>query len=218
MKMDAIHVSVDLVKTEPGRSDISNGMERILNAPSVIDYLKNIKKKTTGRSHGSLSYLLKRPVSQSHCIRLGNTLEDVFNTTINDYIDKTYQRQVSARNEKGKHQKDMLFVNLATKHVIYAEYKSNIELDTEKCIATVQKIKDVTQELAVDGYMVSAYLVSLRYLSKSDIPKTCAKKYTDVQLVGIREFLNTVLGIRMAECENYETYSTFLEVISSNLE
>jgi hypothetical protein len=198
--------------------DPSIDME-MLTAPDVIKYLASIKaKQKHGRDPSSLSFLLSRPVTQSQCVRLGTILETIINKTIVYYGNKSYELYETPRNEKGKHQKDLLFLNKTTNHVIYAELKSNIRLDTEKRKATVNKIKAVERELVAKGHTVSAYLVSCRYLVTADIPKCDVRKYTDVSLMGISEFLSTVLGLNMLECTNYAAYSAFLERVLSKTE
>lgn len=192
----------------------------ISNTPRVKQYIATIKtcgKKT--RDTTSLSFLVKHDMSQSACIRLGNELEEILNLFIQALIQKTYARSGDKKNTRGKRQKDILFLNETDKIAIYAELKSNINLDTEKYKATVQKVQAVEKELEEKGYVVKAYLVSLRYLETMDIPRTSAQKYKDVKLVGLRDFIEMIIPVeRIKELASYDEYSTFLDKLALQLE
>lgn len=194
-------------------------MLKILELPKVIKCIEDIKQKTTNVRHEtSLSSLLTDPtISHSKCIRLGIELENIFNACVESNIDEKYIRPNLRRNEKGKHQKDYISINIDVKRVLYAELKSNINLDTEKVNATIEKIKDIKDEYERDGYVVDAYLVSLRYLKTDEIPFTLKAKFKSVQLIGIQDFLTQVLSINTHECLNYSNYTSFLDTISSKL-
>jgi hypothetical protein len=165
----------------------------------------------------SLCSLLTRKVSQSTNIRLGNELEVFLNlyatAACTDAVDCR-----PAKVKKGEHQKD--FLREISDTLIYAEFKSNINLDTEKRKATRQKVNAVATELmaAHPDKTVQPYLVSLRYLRTSDIPPLVASSYSDVTLIGVADFFQDVLGHSAHEFQTYDQYTDFLMKIVDQLE
>jgi chitinase len=128
------------------------------------------------------------------------------------------ERHETKKNVKGERQKDIFFVNSAKNYALYSEVKANINLDTQKTKATIQSIQEVVEKYRNQGMTIDAYLISLRYLQTSDIPPQFVKKYKDVQLIGIRDFIETVLHIEVPELQSYETYSSFLMRIANHVE
>lgn len=202
------------------------GEERsLMSSKALTDYLKTIKKcPKKGRDPSSLSYLVKHDISQSAAIRLGVVLEEVFNIVISEYFQEKYKRSNLKRNIKGERQKDLLMINEAEKDVIYAELKANINLDTQKAPATVASTIKVVEDYEKAGYKVRGYVLSLRYLKTSDIPKTLSKKYQEfdkkdnVNLIGIQDFMKTVLEEPISELQSEDAYSDFLTMITTYIE
>jgi hypothetical protein len=164
----------------------------------------------------SLCSLLSRKVSQSTNIRLGNELEAIFNHYI---VETCGISDLRTRVKKGEHQTDFLAkTNPST--IVYGEFKSNINLDTEKRKATREKVTHVSEQLRERNpdCSVLSYLVSLRYLKKADIPPTLVTSYHDVNLVGIADFFGDVLKHPVSELSSYENYSEFLMTIVDRLE
>jgi hypothetical protein len=188
----------------------------LLSCAAVRDYIASLKPKTT-EDPMSLCSLLTRKVSQSTNIRLGNELEVILNV----YASAACADAVDCRPakvKKGEHQKD--FLREISKTLVYAEFKSNINLDTEKRKATRQKVNEVAAELAAahPDKTIRPYLVSLRYLRTSDIPPLVASSYSDVTLIGLGDFFRDVLGHTAAEFETYPAYTQFLMKIVDQLE
>jgi hypothetical protein len=192
----------------------------LLTCPGVQGYLTTIKKcEKKSRDPTSLSYLIDRDLSQSACIRIGNVFEDILNVFLEHHLTGRFVRMNVKKNVKGERQKDILFIDEASKRVIYAELKANINLDTQKSKSTVDSVLKVIESYEADGYSVQGYLVSLRYLSVRDVPPTIAKKYTNVTLFGINDFITTVLQVEpMEELRSYETYSACLTKIADYIE
>jgi hypothetical protein len=192
----------------------------ILQSSAVQSYLKKIKRcEKKSRDPSSLSYLIDRDLSQSACIRIGNVIEDILNLFLAHHLEGTYERRNIQKNTKGERQKDILFINDETNHVIYAELKANINLDTQKSKATVQSLLKVIEDYTSQEMNIQAYLVSLRYLHTDDIPSSVAKKYKDVQLIGLSDFITEVLNVEpFRELQSYETYSEFLSKIADYIE
>lgn len=197
----------------------------LMSSKTLKTYLGTIKTcEKKGRDPTSLSFLVKRDISQSAAIRLGVVLEEVFNIIISEYFQEKYTRSNLQRNVKGERQKDLLMINEESKSIIYAELKANINLDTQKAPATVASTIKVVDDYEKKGYAVRGYVLSLRYLKTADIPKTLAKKYQkfdehpNVKLIGIQDFMKTVLDKPIKELKNEEEYSEFLTTIMSYIE
>jgi hypothetical protein len=163
----------------------------------------------------SMCSLLTRRVTQSTNIRLGNELENVHNMYILSSCDVT---DIRPKNKKGVKQKDLLIEKDGG--IIYAEFKSNLNLDTEKRLATRNKVNAIAEELKCTRpeCEIRPFLVSLRYLTKSDIPAHMYSTYSDVELIGIRDMYNDILEHPMAELEDYTVYKRFLMTIVDQLE
>lgn len=164
----------------------------------------------------SLSSLVQeRQLSQSNKIKLGIYLEKVIETFI---IDNSSVLSIKTKNIKNVHEKDHLFVNKIDKIIIYAELKSNLNLDTEKIKSTIQKIKDIEIELNDkygQNYKVYCFLISLRFLNITDMPKNIAYKYNEIQymLIGLNEYLDF---FEIETIKNYQEYSLILNNLIDN--
>lgn len=204
---------------------MSGGDRSLLALDEVKAYVSKIKTcKKKGRDSTSLSSLVNHDISQSAAIRLGNVLEEIFNIAISKFLTEKFVRSNLKKNEKGERQKDVLMINEDTKHVIYAEIKANINLDTQKAPATVKSTIDVVKAFESKGYSVDGYVIALRYLSTKDVPATLAKKYApftsheNIELIGIRDFLVKSMDEPISELSSYEKYSEFLTTLAKSLE
>lgn len=186
-----------------------------LRSPLVRTYISSLKSKNT-EDASSLCSLLTRKVSQSTNIRLGNELESILNLYATAHVEAEDLRPKKVK--KGEHQLDWL--RRFTKSIVYGEFKSNINLDTEKRKATIEKVTAVGNDLvkAYPAENIQPYLVSLRYLRVDDIPPLTAKSYENVKLIGVAEFFEEVLEHPMEELKNYPAYSAFLMAIVDQLE
>jgi len=182
-----------------------------IQTPEVLAYIKALKPKKT-EDPASMCYLLSRKVTQSTSIRLGNELEKI----INLFTSSEDMRPKKAK--KGKRQKD--FFRRIDCVLIYGELKSNINLDTEKREATIQKVLAVGNDhvAAYPGTQCKSYVVSLRYLKTSDIPSNFVTSYNRVRLIGIGDFMATVVNTPVVEFESYPGYQAFLMSIVDALE
>ena len=170
-------------------------------------YIKKCKSNTK-RDFNSLSYLITRKLSQSDCIKLGNGVEKIFYDIILSY---TSLVDIKEKNRKGKREKDHLFCDHDNKVVYYSEFKSNINLDTEKSKATWKKCLFIRDELKqkYPGYNIEWCLVACRYTSREDIPKVIKHKYINIKenVLGINEYLHTLkVNLRFTD----EDYKIFL--------
>lgn len=166
---------------------------------SIKSIIKNnvyVKKYRTkkGRNIHSMSYLVDGAITQSDCIKLGIAMESVTRDIIKHHSNLDDIKQT---NKKGVREKDHLFIDHAKKIVYYAEMKTNLCLDTEKCKSTEQKCKDIKLELEKihDGYTVKSHLVGLRYPNHIDIPRIIQKKYEN-PIHSINEYFES-LGVNV---------------------
>lgn len=176
---------------QPNYNTIPNKHIFLENIIDNNEYIKNCKS-TKKKDISSLSYLINRDLSQSDCIKLGTSVELV----IKDIIKKTNYDVIDIRpkNIKGKKEKDHLFICKKTNTIFYAELKSNLNLDTEKCKITSLKCLQIENELKREFplYKINMYLVGSRYLHQHLIPQNIMKKYENIQenVLGINDYFN----------------------------
>ena len=176
---------------------------------SYVSQCKTNKKKDTH----SLSYLIDRELSQSDCIKLGYGIESV----MKDYILSKNERLINIKstNKKGQKEKDHLFKDEITKTIYYAELKSNLNLDTEKCKSTTEKCLFLERELSIENpnYNVKMFLVNNRYFQKDVIPNAIMKKYNRIEnnVVGICDYFEA-LGVQFpfSQEEEYKSWLNYL--------
>ena len=94
----------------------------------------------------SLKSIVRITMSQSTCIRLGNELPNV----IHGYFKDHGCTDLRAKNTKGVKEKD-LYMKTPDDRTVYSEFKSNIELDTEKLPATIAKVAQINEESRPDA-------------------------------------------------------------------
>jgi len=161
----------------------------------------------------SLSSLVDRSMSQSDCIKLGTGLEKVFSELV--LVLNPNLTSIKPKNSKGKKERDHLFVNEETKTIFYAELKSNLNLDTEKCKSTSNKCVQIAAELVEEypEYKIQMYLLGLRYYNKTFLPKIITNKYTEIaeNLVGINDYFEALCNESLFADETaYKEFLTHL--------
>ena len=200
-------------KTKNNETDIeiniSDELKNIIKNNNYIKCCVSDKKK----DYNSFSYLIKRNLSQSECIKIGYGMENV----LRDIILKknTNLKSIKPKNQKGKKEKDHLFINETLKTIYYAELKSNLNLDTEKCLSTYNKCLQILEELKTEyhEYKIKMYLIGLRYYKTNSIPKQIEKKYLPIRnnLLGVNEYLNELdIDITFTNEENYKCFLNYL--------
>lgn len=142
------HANNDLQKSKEYTS-----MER--NTSFYID--KVLSDKITRTSPGSVKYLVfgEEPSRQSISIKLGKVGELI----VKNIISETNHLEllncgVQVIDEETKKQKDLdlLWIDKSKKIIYYREAKGNIELDTEKLQATIEKILEVLEKYIKPKY------------------------------------------------------------------
>ena len=161
-----------------------------IDTNTYVGQCKTNKKK----DKHSLSYLIDRDLSQSDCIKIGYGIENV----MKDYIllNNAKLQNIKPKNKKGQKEKDHLFKDEHAKTIFYAELKSNLNLDTEKCKSTSEKCLTLEKELREENpeYEIKMFLVSNRHFSRNIIPPSIIKKYNTVEnnVVGMSEYFQTI--------------------------
>lgn len=172
---------------------------KTFNKFSKIDRLikKNVYimsyKKNKSKDYHSLSYLIDKSyaLSQSDCIKLGIAVEKVLTDIILEFNKDLIS--IKTKNIKHKKEKDHLFLNESTKTVYYSELKANLNLDTEKSVATYKKCLSIVKDLKnkYPGYNVHWCLLGLRYYERGMIEKKIISKYYKIHknVYGMNEYL-----------------------------
>lgn len=150
-------------------------------------------------------------LTQSQSIILGNAMEDVINQCIKDNLNIDDIR-VPGFSRK---QRDCAWIDRNKQVIIYAEFKTNINLDTEKYKAVCKKIDTIHLEISkeYDEYEIKSYLVSLRHLSKLDVANKLINKYKSMnygKIIGFDEF-NKICGLELIG--TYDNYITIIKNI-----
>lgn len=180
-------------------------------------YVKNCIS-TSKKDPNSFSYIVEFQITQSDCIKLGNGIEGSLRDAIAHLLKKKL-KVIDKKNTKGKQEIDHLFVDDDNKIVYYAELKTNINLDTEKCKATVEKCLKNQDDLKKEypNYEIKMFLVACRYFQISkDFPEECiTKKYEKIQpnLVGINEYFNA-LGIKF-QFKNENEWKVMVNILAN---
>jgi len=145
------------------------------------------------RDRSSLSYLVDKTLTHSQCIRLGNAMERTLRKWA---VELSNYQCIKPKNKKGKHERDLLFIDRSSKVIIYAEVKCNINLDTEKLAQTIQKCQEVNNELQNEypDYTIKWYLIAGRYTHRCYIPTKLMKKYRSIteHVIGINNYLGEI--------------------------
>lgn len=127
----------------------------------------------------SISSLIAYTLKHSQCIKMGTLLEKL----LREYIScHEHIQNIKCKNTKGKKERDHLFMCHGKK--VFAELKSNLNLDTEKRKATTGKVKLISEEEQCDGY-----LVGLRYYS-GDVPCDVKARFPGIRVISLRQYLN----------------------------
>lgn len=155
------------------------------------------KRHRSSLDHHSFHNLVKsRKLTQSENITLGNCMEPFFQAVISTAAGWKKLNVETIINKK-KVQKDHLFINESSKTIIYAEQKNNMNLDSEKAVATRRKIQNVEQKLCemYPEYSIKAGALAARYVTSEmpichEISRT--KKYDEevITVWGVNEFLS----------------------------
>lgn len=178
------------------------------------EYIQNeYKYRNSTDEYCSLAYLLKDlELTQSDKIKLGRALE-IF---LNDYLKSNASwKKLDYLQTNIKCQIDELIINNDKKMIVYSEYKSNIALDSQKRKVMFDHCNSVHTRLKgmYPDYIVSGYIVNLRFLYSKDIPVNIINRYKnekDIKIIGLNEYLNL---FNLNLFDDYPEYTSFLKYI-----
>lgn len=183
-------------------------METMYNCIDKCAYLKICQKTNTVKvDPNSFCSIIDVQLSQSQKIKTGKLMEEL----LSDYIlSFGLVQNIRPKNTKGFSEYDHLFSK--DNVIYYAELKANLNLDTEKSKATVNKcIHNVSRlEQAFPGKTIKWGLVSLRSLKTEDILPYTRSKYTKIanNLLGLQDYLG-MLDINTDFLDN-KSYKEFV--------
>jgi hypothetical protein len=216
----AINSAIRGSTVEPGTTQNSTVVPNMESLKQIImnnGYVQSCVSNKT-KDPSSLSYLVSRDLSQSDCIKLGTGIEVVLKDVISVWGDASLEN-IRPANQKGKKERDHLFRDNAKKIVYYAELKSNLNLDTEKCKSTSDKCVQIMHELQGEfpDCEIKMCLVGIRYFTKDLIPKNIANKYRSIQshVVGVDEYF-AELGLEFA-FQTEEKYKEFINYLADSM-
>lgn len=156
----------------------------------------------------SIKSLVDFPITQSQSIRLGTAVENILRETISS---KSKWVDIKPENQPGEKERDHLFQLGGV--TIYAELKSNLNLDSEKKKATREKAKSIAEEEHTQGIIVALRHYSHETLSQS----SCTNFYekSDLKVLPVAEYL------KLFSVENpfgsYDEYKKWLNYIALKL-
>ena len=147
------------------------------------DYFSTRKPRKPVNDFESIKSLIEFPMDQSQSIRLGTAVENILRKTISS---KSKWVDIKPENQPGEKERDHLFQLGGV--TIYAELKSNLNLDSEKKKATLEKAKSIAEEEHTQGIIVALRHYSHETLSQS----SCTNFYekSDLKVLPVAEYLN----------------------------
>ena len=197
---------------EMSQYDFKN-LKDIVNENGYVNSCVSNKTK----DYNSLSYLIDRDLSQSDCIKLGTGIEQVLKDVVAKRNPKL--KNIKPKNKKGQKERDHLFEDEASKTIYYAELKSNLNLDTEKCKSTSNKCSQILEELKQEfpEHTIKMYLLGIRYYKKELIPKVINSKYSCIEenVLGVNDYLREMNADVCFETE--EMYKEFLNHLADKM-
>ena len=201
------------------KDDIKDDVKTEIKDDKILDKLltliKPIKKKEKKNDEYSMNYLYEKEIKkicdlgQSDYIQIGNQMENLMRDII---ISLSSFKNIKERARKGDHEIDHLFLDEKRNIIIGAEIKTNLYLDTEKTVITMDKCYNnlsMIKEKYVD-HKCNMYLVTPRYYSRKIIPKILLNKFEKIgeRLLGVNEYLE-LFGINPL-FNNEKEYKTFI--------
>jgi len=160
-----------------------------------------------------MRYLVEKDLNQSQCIRLGIELENLWR----DFILSSNPHWIKLEEKLVEHKQcDHLFVNQNKKLIIYAEIKSNLNLDTEKSLSTILKCQLIERKLVqkYPEYNVQMFLVGMRYFKTHMIPPKILYKYKifTENVCGVNEYFQ-MFGI-----DNFRDEMEYKQIVNEFVE
>lgn len=199
---------LDASKENISEASSSFSIDDLTDMFSKCEYITKCKS-TKKKDETSLSFLVKRKLSQSECIKLGTGLEAYFRDFITSFDHIT---NIKKKNQKGSKERDHLFENKEEKIIYYAELKGNLNLDTEKSKSTSGKCLKIVDELKAEypEHTIRWCLLGLRYIDIDEMSGIIKNKYGNIidNLYGVNEYF------KMLDIDNNFTKEIYVEFIN----
>lgn len=184
---------------------------------NMISWVENmLESDLTHTKPGSISHLLygKRPSEQSINIKLGRLGEYFSKELINSNEElMLLSCGVQKINDKKK-DVDLLFKHEINKKIYYRELKANIELDTEKLQATIEKCREIEGSLKTSfpdydiDYGILNWSVYDRKILTAGLSNIKTFENAGVKIEHMSEFLKIIDIVWLEE----DFYSFFREI------
>jgi hypothetical protein len=196
-----------------------------MNNKDVILSIKNkgiiwvnttLTKEITYTKPGSITYLLfgKKPSEQSLIIKFGHFGEYIAKELI--ITNKNLELMNCGLHKVNKSKKkdiDLLFKNTNTNIIYYRELKGNLELDTEKLPATINKCKDIEKYLIekYPSYKINCGILHWSIYNRNILNKTNTIKSIEKEGL-IIDHMNDFLQIIDIDWNEEDFYIYFKEL------
>lgn len=160
----------------------------------VMSIIRDTSFSKIHKESGSFCELLASNISQQSVnIKMGNILEKAWNI----YIANVDGVKLDGRNIIAGSQVDILFYYKDVAY--YLESKNNLNIDTEKTIATLNKVNKIIDELKKEGYTVVGKILNNRYPT-AELAKFYKTPITKEHIIGYSELFN-IFGIVVTQQE-----------------
>ena len=198
----------------------------------MVDEVKNdgiswveklLKDNLTYTKHGSISYLLfgEKPSEQSICIKFGHFGEFIAKELIKTNSNfELLTCGVQVVNDKKK-DIDLIFKDEINKIIYYRELKGNIELDTEKLPATIEKCKEIEKSLEekYKDYKIDCGILNWsvynRKILKAGLSNIQFFENKGIKINHMEEFLN-IIDIKWDEDDYYLYFRNIGKMIKNS--
>jgi hypothetical protein len=184
---------------------------------------KLLKDNLTYTKHGSISYLLfgEKPSEQSICIKFGHFGEFIAKELIklNPNLE-LLTCGIQVINDKKK-DIDLIFKDEINKIIYYRELKGNIELDTEKLPATIEKCKEIEKSLQekYKDYKIDCGILNWsvynRKILKAGLSNIQFFENKGIKINHIEDFLN-IIDIKWDEDDYYLYFRNIGKMIKNS--
>jgi hypothetical protein len=184
---------------------------------------KLLKDNLTYTKHGSISYLLfgEKPSEQSICIKFGHFGEFIAKELIK--LNPNFELLtcgIQVINDKKK-DIDLIFRDETNKIIYYRELKGNIELDTEKLPATIEKCKEIEKSLQekYKDYKIDCGILNWsvynRKILKAGLSNIQFFENKGIKINHIEDFLN-IIDIKWDEDDYYLYFRNIGKMIKNS--
>jgi len=188
---------------------------------------KMLRSKMTYTNPGSISHLLycRKPSEQSINIKMGKFGEflakEIIALNSNFELLTCGVQQINETNGKKK-DIDLLFKDINNKIIYYRELKGNIELDTEKIPATINKCREIEQYLQSkfkdENYKIDYAILNWSVYNRNILTKGLSNiksfEKNDIKIEHFKDFCH-ILNIDWSE-EDFYDYFKQIGIIISN--